>query len=94
MSLGETDLRWWKKIIQRIIESNVLVVLHRFDLSLNFIKAKPRKYWEIMESTTDMLFEHNKGLVSATERRKVIPLINSKNLFVDHNYKKIKYKNE
>lgn len=43
-----------------------------------------------MESTTDMLFEHNKGLVSATERRKVIPLINSKNLFVDHNYKKNK----
>lgn len=59
MSLGETDLRWWKKIIQRIIESNALVVLHRFDLSLNFTKAKPRKYLEIMESTTDMLFEHN-----------------------------------
>ncbi|MBC1282611.1 hypothetical protein HB768_06000 [Listeria welshimeri] len=35
MSLGETDLCWWKKIIQRIIESNALVVLHRFDLSLS-----------------------------------------------------------
>ncbi|EAD8569055.1 AbiH family protein [Listeria monocytogenes] len=90
MSLGETDLRWWTKIIQRIKESNALVVLHRFDLSLNFAKAKPRKYLEIIESTTDMLFKHNKGLVSTTERRKVIPLINSKNLFVDHNYKKNK----
>lgn len=90
MSLGETDLRWWKKILQRIMASNALVVLHRFDLSLNFTKARPRKYLEIMESTTNMLLKHNKGLISATERRKVIPLINSKNLFVDHNYKKIK----
>lgn len=47
-----------------------------------------------MESTTDMLFEHNKGLVSATERRKVIPLINSKICLLIIIIKKIKYKNE
>ncbi|EAF5295717.1 hypothetical protein JSZ40_002826 [Listeria monocytogenes] len=102
MSLGATDLLWWQELIKKVINENVLIVLHRFNKKLTFNKSNSRKYLEIAYSTRRLLFRYKTSAISIAVERKVIPLVNSENLFVDQNYirslnlksKNLKSKNE
>lgn len=97
MSLGATDLLWWQELIKKVINENALIVLHRFDKKLTFNKSNSRKYLEIAYSTRRLLFRYKTSAISTAVERKVIPLVNSENLFVDQNYIRslnLKSKNE
>ncbi|HAB8811457.1 TPA_asm: hypothetical protein GYS95_14695, partial [Listeria monocytogenes] len=97
MSLGATDLLWWQKLIRKVMNEDVIIVIHRFDKKLTFNKSNSRKYLEIAFSTRKLLLKYKDSSISIADERKVIPLVNSKNLFVDQNYIKnlnLKSKNE
>ncbi|EAC7182513.1 hypothetical protein ACRVLY_002928 [Listeria monocytogenes] len=82
---------------KRVINEDALIVLHRFDKKLIFNKSNSRKYLEIAFSTRKLLFKYKTSTISIVDERKVIPLVNSKNLFVGQNYIKnlnLKSKNE
>lgn len=64
----------------------MLIVLHRFDKKLTFNKSNSRKYLEIAFFIRKLLFKYKTSAVSTADERRVIPLVNSKNLFVDQNY--------
>ncbi|HBI6117739.1 TPA: hypothetical protein K8E87_002873 [Listeria monocytogenes] len=79
------------------MNEDVIIVIHRFDKKLTFNKSNSRKYLEIAFSTRKLLLKYKDSSISIADERKVIPLVNSKNLFVDQNYIKnlnLKSKNE
>lgn len=85
MSLGDTDLDWWKKILYQLEKNErKLVVIHHFDSSDLFERSKPRAYLSTVRIIKDKLrrFEEKVEGMRSVNEEQIIPIVNSKKLFV------------